>query len=120
MLCLRGFVWKCCLTKLSLSSVAHLDQSVFLLVEEDFHSLNVPINTWEDTKPHGNGSKVLLSHADSWHTSDSHQIRWRGIEARRSAETKVVNSARVTYSGLVCVCDLWPLGLGWTPAAQSE
>lgn len=37
-------------TKLSLSGVAHLNKSVFLLIEEDFHSLNVPINTWKDTK----------------------------------------------------------------------
>lgn len=37
-------------TKLSLSGVAHLNKSIFLLIEEDFHSLNVSINTWEDTK----------------------------------------------------------------------
>lgn len=32
-------------TELSLSAVAHLNQSVFLLVEEDFHSLDVPVHT---------------------------------------------------------------------------
>lgn len=40
----KEFVSKC-LTKLSLSSIAHLNESIFLLVEEDFHSLDVPINT---------------------------------------------------------------------------
>lgn len=39
-----------CQTKLSLSGVAHLNESVFLLVEEDFHSLNVAVNPWKDMK----------------------------------------------------------------------
>lgn len=39
-----------CQTKLSLSGVAHLNESIFLLVEEDFHSLNVAVNTWKDIK----------------------------------------------------------------------
>lgn len=106
----RVFVWKNCLTKLSLGSIAHLDQSVFLLVEEDFHSLNVPVNTCEDIKAHGNGFEVLLSHTDRWHVSDSHQIRWRGNEARRSAETKVVSNVSLTVPRLgFCV---WPLTSG--------
>lgn len=39
-----------CQTKLSLSGVAHLNESIFLLVEEDFHSLNVAVNPWKDIK----------------------------------------------------------------------
>lgn len=39
-----------CQTKLSLSGVAHLNKRIFLLVEEDFHSLNVAVNPWKDMK----------------------------------------------------------------------
>lgn len=41
---------KGCQTKLGLSGVAHLNKSIFLLVEEDFHSLNVAVNPWKDIR----------------------------------------------------------------------
>lgn len=111
-LCFKEFVSKC-LTKLGLSSIAHLNKGIFLLVEEDFHSLDVPINTWKDMQPHSNAedSGWVLS-LTARYTNDSHQTRWRGIEARRSAETKVVNNVPFMWcpSRLVCV---WPLTSGF-------
>lgn len=47
-------------TELSLSAVAHLNQSVFLLVEEDFHSLDVPVHTCNTQHTTHNTERVKL------------------------------------------------------------
>lgn len=115
----------CCLTKLSLSSITHLNESIFLLVEKDFHSLNVPINTWKDTQAHSNaedsGSILCLTLTVDKRMSltkqDEEALRRDALQRQRW----LIN-VRFTWrtSCLVSVCALWPLGLGWTPAAQSE
>lgn len=65
-------MWERRLTELSLRGVAHLDQRVLLLVEEDLDSLDVPVDACRDNKPH---AEALLRGADGPPANDSHQTR---------------------------------------------
>lgn len=75
-------------TELSLRGVAHLNKSVFLLVEEDFHSLNVSVNTWKNMKQNCQwiSTETPFKHVKEIKSEFSYQTGWRGSEAWRSAE----------------------------------
>lgn len=49
---------------------------------------------------------------------DEEAVRWDALQTQ-TVLIKLVESAALWLAGCrVTVCDLWPLGLGWTPAAR--